>query len=433
MQTLNQLVSGELKGIKELKLSCNLIEFPKEIFSLSDTLEVLDLSQNKLSELPSDFGRLQKLKIVFFSDNLFTQLPEVLFDCRELSMIGFKSNLIEDVPENALPPSTRWLILTNNKIKKLPASIGKCLPLQKVALAGNQLKSLPDEMANCKNLELLRISANQFTELPGFLLQLPRLSWLAFSGNPFSHTPEGIQKLNAIDWNEFEVVDKLGEGASGDIYKAVWKTQASNKEVAIKVFKGEVTSDGFPEDELEATVAAGIHPNLVTLLGELKSHPDKKQGLVMDLIPPSFYNLGLPPSRDTCSRDTFKPGTVFSVETILKIVTAIASTTSHLHARGILHGDLYAHNTLIDKDVNTLMGDFGAASFFQKEDKNADALRMIESRALGCLLDDLLHHCTDKDSFILETLKVLRSDLMNEDLHLRISVAQAVERLSTVM
>ena len=31
-----------------------------------------------------------------------------------------------------------------------------------------------------------------------------------------------------------------------------------------------------------------------------------------------------------------------------------------------MHGDLYAHNTLIDKDANSLMGDFGAASFYDK-------------------------------------------------------------------
>jgi len=145
MHTLAQLHSGELKGTKHLRLSCQLEHFPEEIFSLAETLEVLDLSQNLLSELPDDFGRLSKLQIAFFSDNLFSEVPKVLYDCKALSMIGFKSNKIETVPENSLPRSTRWLILTNNKIKKLPASIGNCLPLQKVALAGNQLTELPVE------------------------------------------------------------------------------------------------------------------------------------------------------------------------------------------------------------------------------------------------------------------------------------------------
>jgi Leucine-rich repeat (LRR) protein len=52
MQTIQQLLSGELIGTKHLKLSCNLTEFPLEILELADTLELLDLSFNKLKDLP---------------------------------------------------------------------------------------------------------------------------------------------------------------------------------------------------------------------------------------------------------------------------------------------------------------------------------------------------------------------------------------------
>jgi len=285
-------------------------------------------------------------------------------------------------------------------------------------------------MANCRNLELLRISANQFKELPGFLLELPKLSWLAFAGNPFSHIPLDIEKLNLLDWNEFEIREKLGEGASGDIYKALWKNE--NKEVAIKVFKGEVTSDGFPEDELQAAIVAGVHPHLVTLLGEIKNHPEQKQGLVMALIPESFYNLGLPPSLETCSRDTFAAGTTFSLNQILKIITSVASATKHLHEHGILHGDLYAHNTLIERNANTLIGDFGAASFFRNSDPHALALQRIESRALGCLLDDLLMHVSLKETRTLffDALELLRDNLMSENPVSRWLVSEASDELN---
>jgi len=58
MQTIQQLLSGELIGTKQLKLSCGLTEFPLEILDLADTLEFLDLSNNKLENLPNDFGKL---------------------------------------------------------------------------------------------------------------------------------------------------------------------------------------------------------------------------------------------------------------------------------------------------------------------------------------------------------------------------------------
>src|SRR6478736_5443149 len=116
---------------------------------------------------------------------------------------------------------------------------------------------------------------------------------------------------------------------------------------------------------MAATLAAGNHPNLVGVLGKLENHPEGKPGLVFCLIPPEFKNLGQPPSFETCTRDTFPNGTVFSLKTIKIIATGIASAAAQLHARGILHGDLYAHNILVDPEGKPLFGDFGAATRYQ--------------------------------------------------------------------
>ena len=72
MHTLEQLRSGELAGITRLQLRCGLTEFPREIFELADSLEILDLSGNQLSTLPDDLPRLHKLRVIFCSDNPFT-------------------------------------------------------------------------------------------------------------------------------------------------------------------------------------------------------------------------------------------------------------------------------------------------------------------------------------------------------------------------
>ncbi len=124
MQTIDQLRSGELSGVQRLKLSCGLTHLPPEIFDLADTLEILDLSGNALSELPDDLYRLHKLRIIFCSYNQFIELPEVLGRCSELSMIGFKANKIRHVPAKSLPAKLRWLTLTDNEIEVLPQEIG---------------------------------------------------------------------------------------------------------------------------------------------------------------------------------------------------------------------------------------------------------------------------------------------------------------------
>ncbi|GAA4460840.1 leucine-rich repeat-containing protein kinase family protein [Nemorincola caseinilytica] len=393
MHTLAQLRNGDLAGTTILKLSEDLTHFPEEIFALADTLEVLDLSRNRLSELPPDLGRLRKLRILFCSENPFTVLPEVLADLPALDIVGFKANKIETVPQRALNPNIRWLILTDNRIASLPGEIGKCHRMQKLMLAGNRLSELPQELSNCRHLALLRISANRLTALPQWLLSMPRLAWLAFSGNLLGTGTHGTS-VPHIAWPELDVHHILGEGASGVIYKAVWLNGCYRKDVAVKLFKGAVTSDGLPQDEMDTFMAAGTHPGLVGLIGQVIQHPDGKNGLVMELISPRFCNLGLPPTFATCTRDVFKEGTTLSVAQVLKVARTIASVAQQLHGRGIMHGDLYAHNTLIDDEATTLLGDLGAASFYDIADApTAYALERIEICALGYLLDDLLSLC----------------------------------------
>ena len=77
MNTLAQLKAGQLAGIQRLDLSCGLTEFPREIFELADSLEILNLSGNALSSLPDDLHRLPHLRVLFCSDNAFTELPEI--------------------------------------------------------------------------------------------------------------------------------------------------------------------------------------------------------------------------------------------------------------------------------------------------------------------------------------------------------------------
>ncbi len=69
MHTLDDLRAGRLRGITRLNLCQDLIDFPREIFDLADSLEVLDLSGNRLSELPEDLYRLTRLKVLFCSNN----------------------------------------------------------------------------------------------------------------------------------------------------------------------------------------------------------------------------------------------------------------------------------------------------------------------------------------------------------------------------
>lgn len=398
MHTLSQLKSGKLKGIKRLKLSENLSSFPLEILSLADSLEILDLSDNQLTSLPNALIKLKNLQIIFASNNRFQVLPEVLGRCENLEMVGFKSNQIEQVPANSLPENLRWLILTDNCIEILPDSLGERPKLQKLALAGNRLTKLPLTLAQSNNLELVRISANSLTECPEQLLRLPKLAWFAFSGNPFSLANLNIASVPSLPSASFTLQEVLGQGASGVISSATWTDNPSAlpNNIAVKVFKGKVTSDGYPEDELRACLKVGDHQNLVRSLAQVNEK--NFLALIMNLIPANFKNLGLPPSFKSCTRDTFPAGFSLSISQIDKIVLQMEDVFEHLHVNKVCHGDLYAHNTLYDENANIIFGDFGAATMYHMLTSEQQALiQQIERRALSCLIEDLLSICHEQE------------------------------------
>ncbi|MDB6145017.1 MAG: slrP [Pseudomonas sp.] len=428
MDTLERLRAGQLSGIKRLDLSCGLTAFPEEIFDLADSLEVLNLTGNALSSLPDDLHRLKNLRVLFCSENRFTELPACIGQCAQLHIVGFKANQIRHVPAAALPLSLRWLILTDNCVEALPDALGDCHALQKLMLAGNHLQRLPESLARCERLELVRIAANRLTELPDWLLKLPALAWLAYAGNPLP-TFHADAHIRQIPWTQLELQQQLGEGASGVIQQAIWQApDHPASSVAIKLYKGSITSDGSPLNEMAACIAAGVHPQLIEVLGQIAEHPQAQVGLVMDLIDPSFSNLAGPPSFASCSRDIYADER-FSPEVILRLARGIASVGEHLHACGLSHGDLYGHNILWHQDGECLLGDFGAASFHPAaNDEQAQALERIEVRAFGVLLGELLERCESADAH----LQALQRDCIQPDVMARPSFKQVCRVLQEI-
>ena len=399
-KTLADLRAGRLAGATHLDLRhCGLEEFPREIFSLADTLVTLDLSSNRLRALPDDLPRLRALRTLFCSFNPFETLPAVLGRCENLDIVGFKANAITHVPAESIPASLRWLILSDNRVEAMPETLGDCGRLMKLALAGNRLARLPPGIARCERLELLRLSANRFERLedalPDGLLALPRLTWLAHAGNPFNVAQEAralaATPIAHIPWRELQVGELLGEGASGHIWSARWHPAAGgDRAVAVKLFKGAVTSDGLPGSEMAACIAADVHAHVIGVEGRIEGHPQGAQGLVMGLIPPQFRSLAGPPSLASCTRDVYAPDARFTPAQARAIARGAGDALAHLHAQGLMHGDFYAHNLLVDDQAHALLGDFGAASFLPEDDgERAAALRRIDRRALAVLVDEL--------------------------------------------
>ena len=425
-QTLDALRRGDLAGARELRFRGGLSEFPREVFGLADTLEVLDLGGGALSSLPHDLGRLSKLRVLFCSGNRFERLPPSLGDCAALSQVAFRGCGLAEIPAEALPPALRWLTLTDNALEALPEAIGQRPALQKLMLSGNRLEKLPDSLAGAANLELMRLSANRLMALPAWLTELPRLAWLAWAGNPFDHGSAGSSQ--AVAWSTLRPSRLLGEGASGAVHEALWTQGGETRSVALKLFKGAMTSDGLPEREMAACLAAGVHPNLTGALGRLVDHPDDAQGLLMTLLPADWRVLAGPPSLESCSRDIYDPALWLELDVALRIARDVGAGAAHLHATGLSHGDLYAHNTLWDGSTGqAVLSDLGGASFLP--DGLEDPLRRLDVLAWGLLLGELLERCGDASSLPVGLLD-LRQRCVAPELVARPSMAEAVDALN---
>ncbi len=143
---------------------------------------------------------------------------------------------------------------------------------------------------------------------------------------------------------------------------------------------------------------------------------------LLDTSPSAYQILGQPPSFDTITRDTFPVGTTFTTSFVRTVLYGMAAAGQHLHAngargRGIVHGDLYAHNILVHHVTHhPLLTDLGAASF-KSAFSEVEQLRLeqIEVRAFGCLIDDLLTYLEvqDSDADFTSKLNELRDQCWN--------------------
>merc|ERR1719150_2105087 len=119
------------------------------------------------------------------------------------------------------------------------------------------------------------------------------------------------------------------------------------------------------------------------------------EGAVAAASPPSFATV----TRDALRKDGGK-GPSLSVASALDVARAVAQAIAYLHGKGLVHGDVYLHNTLVVLDEGSSKGagaspavcdvrlsDFGAAAAVDGED--FEALRRLEARSFGWLLQDL--------------------------------------------
>ena len=145
----------------------------------------------------------------------------------------------------------------------------------------------------------------------------------------------------------YRVVDKLGEGGMGEVYRA---TDVNLKrQVAIKVLPASVgaESDRLARFQREAEVLASLnHPNIAAIYG-LEKRGDST-ALVMELV------------EGPTLADRIAQGAI-PLDQAMPIARQIAEALEAAHEQGIVHRDLKPMNIKVRADATVKVLDFGLA------------------------------------------------------------------------
>jgi len=159
----------------------------------------------------------------------------------------------------------------------------------------------------------------------------------------------------ARTFGEYEILDKLGQGGMGAVFKA--RRRSSGRIVALKVVLSHAGVSRKARDRFlrEARTMARLrHPNIVSIfeIGEQGSTPFIAMEYVEGRTLADILGDRIPDQRE-------------AVQWMLKIARAVA----HAHDQGIIHRDLKPANVVINAGGEPVVMDFGIARDLLAEER----------------------------------------------------------------
>lgn len=162
--------------------------------------------------------------------------------------------------------------------------------------------------------------------------------------------PAGLTSADDVgpreQWGHLRVLERIGHGSFGDVYRA-WDAKL-DREVALKLLPARSAADQARATTIieEGRLLARVrHPNVVTLYGA--DVIDDRIGLWMELV------------RGRTLEQTLSDGRTFSAREVAAIGVELCHAVSAVHAAGLLHRDIKAHNVMLTEDGRVVLMDFG--------------------------------------------------------------------------
>ncbi len=153
--------------------------------------------------------------------------------------------------------------------------------------------------------------------------------------------------MSAKSFSHYEVVELLGAGGMGEVYRA--RDTRLGRDVAVKVLPEEFARDTerLARFEREAQLLASLnHPNIAAVYGLEESAGERY--LILELVP----------GETLAERLARGP---LALDETLEVVRQVAQALEAAHERGIIHRDLKPGNVKITPEGKVKVLDFGLA------------------------------------------------------------------------
>lgn len=206
-----------IKRLREVDLSYNKIGcLPAADNEIINTgLVHLNLSHNKISEIPEYFDRLVGLESLQLQSNNTLVFHSTLEKMQRLRVIDLSQNMCVSpiFPSVLCLPSLKILKASFAKLEKFP-ELTEDSSLEILILAGNEIDKIPESIRHLKKLRILNLShsdgsctkyqmkyhpkANKITKLPTSITDLECLEILNLSKTGITELPENIGKLSRL-------------------------------------------------------------------------------------------------------------------------------------------------------------------------------------------------------------------------------------------
>lgn len=156
-----------------------------------------DLSKNRLSELPTELCGLVLLERLDCHSNVLRVVPPCVAALQALTYLDLSRNQLTSLPTAVCQLPLAVLLVSNNRLAKLPEELGKMRSLMDLDLSCNELSQLPSGIGELQALRSLRVRRNRLSELPAELCRL-RLWHLDVSENQLARLPPLLRLMSSL-------------------------------------------------------------------------------------------------------------------------------------------------------------------------------------------------------------------------------------------